>query len=467
MNATTPPEYLSEPDRADEAAAAPVWSCEAEQSVLGAVLLDNDAFDRAADVLQEGCFWHSAHRIVWSALASLVMANRPADVLTVHDELRRRQQLDAAGGLPYLHALQGSVPSAASVRRYAEIVARDAAHRATLAAADRALAIAREVGTEPADKLDRIAAEFAAVERGQMREAPKALGPLVVAAVERYQAMAEGRRTPAMPTGIGPLDGILAGGLRPGKVYCLAARPSVGKSSAARAIGINLAWAGHPTLLLSQEMPADEVADCAVSQLGQVNSHRLQAGQLSANDWAGISEAAHAAAGLPLYVDDDGGLTLGQIRAKARAVKGLQVLILDYLQLSQSTLKGASTNDQVAEISKGLKQLALQMGIAVIVLSQLNRAVEGRADKEPQLSDLRDSGAIEQDIDVGILLWTYREPDEGPRLVGWKVAKHRGGRKGRFGMWFDAPIYRWDEAPGELPAAGSGRSAATSGGGIG
>lgn len=467
MNATTPPEYLTEPDEADDAP-APVWSREAEQSVLGALLIDNAAFDRASDVLQEGAFWHAGHRLVWQAIAALVNANRPADVLTVRDELQRRGRLDDAGGWQYLNALAVSVPSASSVRRYAEIVARDAVHRATLAAADVAMEIAREKASEPADKLDRIAAVFAAVERGQMREAPKALGPLVAAAVDRYQAIAEGRRTPAMATGIPELDRILAGGLRPGKVYCLAARPSVGKSSAARAIGINLAWGGDPTLLLSQEMPADEVADCAVAQLGGVESDRLQSGRLTQHDWAGISEAAHQAAGLPLYIDDDGGLTLAQIRAKARAVKGLKVLVLDYLQLSQSTLKGASTNDQVAEISKGLKQLALQMGIAVIVLSQLNRAVEGRADKEPQLSDLRDSGAIEQDIDAGILLWTVREPDTGPRLVGWKVAKHRGGRKGRFGMWFDAPVYRWDDAPGELPPAGSARAAgATNGGGIG
>ena len=330
--------------------------------------------------------------------------------------------------------------------------------RRSIAAAEAALAIAREPGAA-SDKLDRIAAEFAGVQRGQMRNEPRRLSDLVLAAVDRYSDMAEGKATPGWATGIAPLDRILNGGLRPGKLYCLAARPSVGKSSAARAIAINLAFGGHPVLLLSQEMPVDEVADCAIAQLGGIESDRLQTGKLSQQDWTGITRAADEAAHLPLFVDDDGGLTIGQIKGKARTVKGLRVLILDYLQLSTSTLKGATTNDQVAEISKGLKQLALQAGIAVVVLSQLNREVEKRTDKEPQLSDLRDSGAIEQDIDAAVMLWTVREPSEGPRLVGWKVPKHRGGRKGRFGMWFDAPVYGWSDA-GELPE----RSSPTGGG---
>ena len=449
MNAETDPRYLTEPP-----AAGPVWSQEAEQAVLGAVLIDNAAHDRVADLLADGgAFWHAGHRRIWSAASALAMAGKPADVVTVFERLRTQGEEDECCSLQYLNALASSVPSATNARRYASIVAERAAQRGLMAAADKALEIAKDKA-EVGDKLDRIAAEFAALQRTQMAKAPRSIGDLAREAIDRYEDMAQGRRTPGWRTGIGPLDGILNGGMRPGKVYCLAARPSVGKSSAARAIAINLAAGGHTTLVLSQEMPTDEVADCVVAQLGGIPSDRLQTGRLSDADWSGISEAAHYAAGLPLYVDDDGGLTIGQIRGKARMVKGLQVLVVDYLQLSTSTLKGASTNDQVAEISKGLKQLALQMGIAVIVLSQLNRAVESRADREPQLSDLRDSGAIEQDIDVAVMLWTVREPSDGARLVGWKVPKHRGGRKGRFGMRFDAPVYRWDEAPGELPEQG-------------
>lgn len=447
MTNTTIPAYVTAPE--DAGTQEPIWDQEAEQSVLGGILLDNRAFDSAAEFLREGSFWHAAHQTIWTALASLIMANKPADVVTVYAALRSAGLAEDCGGRAYLNQLAESVPSAANTRRYAEIVSERAAQRDVVAAADRALTIARDK-SPVGDKLDRIGAEFAAVQRGQMRNAPRRLGEAVARAIDRYSDMAEGRSTPAWRTGIEPLDEILNGGLRPGKLYCLAARPSVGKSSAARAIGLNLANAGHPVLLLSQEMPIDEVADCAVAQFGGIESHRLQTGQFLQGDWDRISQAADALAGLPLFVDDDGGLTIGQIRGKARMVKGLRVLVLDYLQLSTSTMKNASTNDQVAEISKGLKQLALQMGIAVLVLSQLNREVEKRGDKEPQLSDLRDSGAIEQDIDAAVMLWTVREPSHGPRLVGWKVPKHRGGKKGRFGMWFNAPYYDWTEAEGEL-----------------
>lgn len=201
-------------------------------------------------------------------------------------------------------------------------------------------------------------------------------------------------------------------------------------------------------------MPVDEVTDCLLSELGGVVNDHIQTGKFSDDDWSRIAQAADTANRLPLFIDDDGGLTISQIRTKARQVKGLKVLVLDYLQLSSSTLRNATTNDQIAEISKGLKQLALQMGIAVVVLSQLNRDVEKRADREPQLSDLRDSGAIEQDLDVAVLLWTVQEPQDGPRIVGWKVAKHRGGKKGRFAMNFDPAIYRWTESAVSLPSRG-------------
>jgi replicative DNA helicase len=247
------------------------------------------------------------------------------------------------------------------------------------------------------------------------------------------------------------LDRVLNGGLRGGKVYGIAARPSVGKSSLARSIGLAVAMAGVPTLLLSQEMPEDEVTDCALGQLAGIDSRSLQTGKLTDQDWGHLTEAVERAATLPFYVDDEGSLTVNQIRAKAKMVKGCGCVILDYLQLSQSTLKGGNTNDQVAEISKGLKALSMALGIPVIVLSQLNRKLEERADKEPQLSDLRDSGAIEQDLDVAIMLWTVREFEDGARrIVGCKVPKHRGGPKGRFALEFLASTYRWYESTASI-----------------
>jgi replicative DNA helicase len=199
-------------------------------------------------------------------------------------------------------------------------------------------------------------------------------------------------------------------------------------------------------------MDADELADALVAEAGRVDGAVLQTGKLGDDDWGRVAEAVDALRPLPLHIDDQGGLTLAQVRSKARAVKGLQVLAIDYLQLMVSTAKGKSTNDELAEISRGLKALALELGIPIVVLSQLNREVEKRADKEPQLADLRDSGAIEQDLDVAVMLWTARDEDES-RLVGWKVAKHRGGRKGTFGMRWRPEINEWRESAEALSQA--------------
>lgn len=201
-------------------------------------------------------------------------------------------------------------------------------------------------------------------------------------------------------------------------------------------------------LLLSQEMPNYEVLDALVSQAGRIDGIRLQTGQLADEDWGRMVEATTELQRLPLYLDDQGALTLAQVRRKARQVKGLKLLALDYLQLCSGTRKDRSTNDEIAEISRGLKALALEMDIPIIVLSQLNREVERREDKEPVLADLRDSGAIEQDLDVAILLWTAREAEES-RLVGWKVAKNRSGAKGTFAMRWSPATNLWlhsDEA---------------------
>lgn len=463
------PSHIDAPDAANDADAGqrlrvPPHSLEAEQSVLGALLVDNRAFDRASDLVTAEAFYRHSHRLIWSAIAELVNANKPADVITVFERLQAAGKAGEVDGLAYINSLASSVASAANVRRYAEIVAEKALRRALIAKADETATMAWDGSKPVAETLDHLGGALVALQTTQMRKAPRRLSELLAPAVDRYNDLAEGRSAPGMATGIPELDRLLNGGLKPGKLYGLAARPSVGKSSAARAIAINAAAAGHPVLLLSQEMPADEVADCAIAQLGGIESSHLASGRLTNDDWARLTQATDYGAGLPLWIDDDGGLTIAQIRGKARMVKGLKVLVLDYLQLSTSTLKNATTNDQVAEISKGLKQLALQMGLAIVVLSQLSRAVEQRADREPQLSDLRDSGAIEQDLDVAVMLWTVREPSDGPRLVGWKVAKNRGGAKGRWGMSFDAPVYQWTDAPGQLPHPGAARSAGSGAG---
>jgi len=426
----------------------PPHSTEAEQAVLGALLLDPQAFDRVADVLHEGDFYVHAHRLVFAAVQALVMASKPADVVAVFERLQSAGKANDAGGLAYVNALAAGVAGASNARVHAEIVAEKALLRGVIAACDEGATTAfNPQGKAPAEVLDLVAAKLSALERRGMRAEPKCVADLLGAALDRYTELAGGQRTPGIATGFAQLDGMLGGGLKPGKVYGIAARPSVGKSSSARSIAIRVAAAGHPVLILSQEMPQDEQTDCVLAELGHIDSEHLQTGQMGKEDWTRLFEAADQARRLPLHFDEQGGLTLGDIRAKARTVKGLQLLVLDYLQLCSTTLKGKTTNDEVAEISKGLKKLALEMRIPIIVLSQLNRDVEKRPGGEPQLSDLRDSGAIEQDLDVAILLWTAEEHADGySRTVGFKVAKNRGGRKGRFAMRFDAPRYGWTDS---------------------
>jgi replicative DNA helicase len=291
--------------------------------------------------------------------------------------------------------------------------------------------------------MERASEGFAALQRRDMRQNVVPIDELMVAAIDRYQALASGEEDPAWSTGIPGIDKKLAGGLRPGKVYGIGARPSVGKSSLGRFIALHCAQQGHPAMLLSQEMPRAEQADCIISQLGGVESDRLQTGQFDDEDWNRVCEAVETARNLPFHVDDEGALTLGAIRAKARQVKGLQVLVLDYLQLTASTLKDATRNSQIEEVSRGLKALAMT-GLAVIVLLQLNRESEKRAIKKPLLAELRDSGSIEQDLDVALLLWTHRSYHGGAkRTVGCDVAKNRGGPTGELALHFEASKYRW------------------------
>ena len=431
----------------------PPHSIEAEQSVLGGLLLDNSAWDRAGDLLTDSDFYRYEHKAIYAAVGALVNASKPADVITVFEQLQSLGKAEECGGIAYLSALAQSVPGAANLRRYAEIVRERAVRRLVITACDE-IATKAFNGVDAREALDMAATAFGQLERAGQRAAPQALSRLLISAIDRYSALHEGTFTPAIATGIGPLDRLLSGGLRPGKTYGIAARPSIGKSAAARFLGLSAAKRGEPTLLLSMEMQGDEVADCVVAQVAGIDSERLQTGKLEDGDWGNLAEAADQVRDWPLFVDEQGGLRLSDIRAKARSIKGLRVLIVDYLQLAHSTLKNATTNDQVAELSRGLKALAMEMKIAVVVLSQLNRDVENRTDREPRLSDLRDSGAIEQDLDVAVMLWTVREDDGGDRrLVGWKVAKHRGGRKGRFGMVFDAPRYRWHETDESIDVA--------------
>lgn len=435
-----------------------LWSEEAEQSVLGGLLIDPRAWKAVGDTLQRGQFFDPRHAEVFEAIAAVAGSGQPADVLSVFELLRERGKAEQCGGLVYLSQLSHCVPSAANIRRHADIVRDKAAGRALVEAADAALTLAGTAASY-GEKLDRIVGLFAALERQQVRKVPRSIAEIAAERVGYYEELQAGTVVPGWPTRIPRLDRMLNGGLRPGGFYILAARPSVGKSSFSQELASTLARDGHPTLFLSQEMPESEVADRSVANAGRIDYGTLMSGRMGDEDWSRAADALEALALTRLYVDDQGGLTLRDIKAKARSVPGLQVLVIDYLQLCSSDRRDANRNAQLEEISRGLKTFAKEAGIAILALSQLNRDVETRSGGgRPKLSDLRDSGAIEQDADVVMFLWPVREFDSH-RIVGLGLDKNRQGRCGEFGLDFHGATQRWTESTADItpPARGTGK----------
>lgn len=417
----------------------PPHSVEAEQSVLGGLLLDNTAWDRAGDLLTDGDFYRYEHKLIYAAISGLVAASRPADVITVFEQLQSLGKANEVGGLVYLNDLAQSVPSAANMRRYAEIVRERAVMRKVIAAADEMATQAfNPAGRSAGDIVDAAQSALVGLERKGGRQ-PRGIEAVVIDRLGHIEAVADGSVAPGWPTGLPWLDGALNGGLRPGLVYCLAARPGIGKTSLALQVARRQAQDGRCTLFLSQEMPEGELADRVLSSAGRIDYGNMQTGKLADAEWGRLAEAVDEVRLLPLWIDDQPALTLGDIRAKARSVRGLQVLVIDYLQLCQGSAD--TRNSQIEEITRGLKAIAKQLGMAVIVLSQLNRDAAKRAGGEPILADLRDSGAIEQDIDVAMMMWRIND-----RLVGLKLEKNRQGKLGRVGLDFEGSVQRWGES---------------------
>lgn len=441
---------MNEPDNLRR----PPQAIHAEQGLLGALLLDNRAADAVAGIVTETSFYDASHRLIFAAVLRLVRASKPADVVTVWGHLQARGEAETVGGLQYLNALAQGTPGSSNARRYAELVADRATLRTLIAACDEAATAAFAAdGKTAAEVVAEAAAKLQGLERQQMPRAPKLLADVLVGRLDRLQAVADGTEQPGTPTGIPRLDRALSGGIKPGGLYVLAARPSVGKSSLAQAIGLKVAATAGPVLMLSQEMPDSEVADRALSHLSRVDYGAIQTGDLDDEAWGRVSDGVEAGRDLPFFIDDQPALKVGDIRAKARAVKGLKLLIVDYVQLCAGDEKpGANRNTEIEAITRALKALAKDMQLSILLLSQLNRDVEKRPGKEPMLSDLRDSGAIEQDADVVLFLWPYREPaSEGAsRLVGCKLEKNRQGSKPRFLLDFQGAHQRWGESVEEF-----------------
>ncbi len=442
----------------------PPHSIEAEQSVLGGLLLDNSAWDRAGDLLTESDFYRWEHRHIYGAIGTLVNATRPADVITVFEQLQSLGKAEECGGLVYLNALAQSVPSAANLRRYAEIVRERAILRKLVATSDEiATAAFNPQGRQVNEILDEAEGKIFRIgeEGSRSRQGFQSMDQLVVQLIDRVNELHENgaEDVTGVRTGFYDLDKMTAG-LQPGDLIILAARPSMGKTAFALNIGEHVAVnEGLPVVVFSMEMGAAQLALRMVGSLGRIDQSNLRTGRLRDDEWGRLSEAVEKLGKVSMYIDESPGLTPSEVRARARRQARqcgqLGLIIVDYLQLMSGS-GGASEENRatvIGEISRGLKSLAKELKCPVIALSQLNRSVETRTDKRPMMSDLRESGAIEQDADV--IMFIYRdeyytkEACKEPGVAEIIIGKQRNGPTGTVKLTFLKPLTKFDNlAPG-------------------
>jgi replicative DNA helicase len=441
----------------------PPHSVEAEQSVLGGLLLDNLAWDRAAELLNETDFYRYEHRLIFGAIAALVSSSRPADVITVFEQLQSHGKADDVGGLSYLNALAQSVPSAANMRRYAEIVRERAILRKLIAASDEIAtqAFNRE-GRQVSQILDEAESKILKIgeEGNRNKQGFQAMDQLVVALMDRVNELAENgaEDVTGVRTGYYDLDSMTAG-LQKGDLIVLAARPSMGKIAFALNIAENVAVKEElPVLVFSMEMGASQLALRMVGSMGRINQQHLRTGRLQDDEWARLPDAVEKLGKAQMFIDETPGLTAAELRARARRMARqfggtLGLIVIDYLQL----MSGSSGSDEnrateLGEISRGLKALAKELQCPVIALSQLNRSVETRNDKRPMMSDLRESGAIEQDADVIMFIYRddyYNKESKEPGVAEIVIGKQRNGPVGTVRLAFLKPLTKFDNlAPG-------------------
>ncbi|MFM7705256.1 MAG: replicative DNA helicase [Rubrivivax sp.] len=437
----------------------PPHSIEAEQSVIGGLLLDNLAWDRAAELLTESDFYRHEHRLIYAGIGSLVGAGKPADVVTVHEMLQRLGQAEECGGLPYLNALAEGVPSAANVRRYAEIVRERAVLRKLISASDEIATRAfntqgvpvPQILDEAETRILRIGEEGARGQAGfqEMRGLVKAL-------LDRVDELDKNgaEEVTGVRTGFYDLDRMTAG-LQKGDLIVLAARPSMGKTALALNMAEHVAVEeGLPVAVFSMEMGASQLALRLVGSLGRIDQSNLRTGRLRDDEWERLPGAAHKLAQAPVFIDETAGLNPAELRARARRLARqyggtLGLIVVDYLQLMSGSSGGGEENRAtvLGEISRGLKGLAKELQCPVIALSQLNRSVETRPDKRPMMSDLRESGAIEQDADVIMFIYRddyYNKESKEPGVAEIVLAKQRNGPVGTVKLTFLKPLTRFD-----------------------
>ena len=421
----------------------PPHSEEAEQAVLGAMMLSGEAIAQVADIgLKAEDFYRSGHRAVYEALNDLYARGQPVDVVTTKEELLRRGSLESVGGALYLQHLVENVATPASASHYGRIVGDHALLRRLITAAGEILHSAYEVPEDPEGFADEAEGRIYAVSRRHERDQVVPLRALVHQSMEDLERIHERTGLVGLSTGFRDLDELLQG-LQRANLIVVAARPGIGKSSLVTNIARNVAVAGGTVALFSLEMSRVEIGMRLLCSEARVQWHKVRAGMVAADDWGRIVEAAEILDPAPLFIVDTGNVTIVDIRAKVRRMKSqhnLDLIIVDYLQLMSSHQRVDNRQQEVAEISRSLKLLAKELDVPIIAVSQLNRDPERRTDKKPQLADLRESGAIEQDSDV--VMFIHRDPlseeDQARNAAEVIIAKHRNGPVGKITLtWLE------------------------------
>jgi len=437
----------------------PPYSVEAEQSVLGGLLLDNTAWEKIADVLADSDFYRADHRLIYRHISMLVEDNKPADALTVSESLERSAKLGDVGGQAYIGSLALNTPSAANIRRYAEIV-RERAIMRRLADVGTSIteSVFRPLGRSAKDLLDNAEKEvFAIAEAGARgRQGFTEIQPLLTQVVERIDTLYK-RDNPSDVTGISTgftdLDRMTSG-LQPGDLVIVAGRPSMGKTAFALNIAEHVALdVGMPAAVFSMEMSGPQLVMRMLGSLGRLDQHKMRTGALNDDDWQKLTASVGKLNEAPIFIDESGMLNPTELRGRARRLHrqqggpGLGLIVIDYLQLMETGNSMENRATEVAEISRALKAVAKELNVPVVALSQLNRGLEQRPNKRPVMSDLRESGAIEQDADL--ILFIYRDevynqdsPDRGTAEI--IIGKQRNGPIGTVKLTFLGQYTRFE-----------------------
>ena len=430
----------------------PPQNIEAEQSVLGSLLIDSDAIIRTAPFLRAEDFYRETHSLVYQAILDLHERREPADFITLCDELERRNQLEEVGGAAYLTSLINAVPTSIHVEYYAHIVERAAILRRLITAAGQIASIAYEEAEDVDEVVDRAEQILFGVSERRISRDLVPIKQILGEYYDRIEYLHQHRDEPlGIPTGFNKVDKLL-GGLQRSDMIIIAGRPSMGKTSLALSIAHNAAKKfNHRVAIFSLEMSGEQVVQRLISAETGIDSQRLRLGQIEDDEWPLFVQATGVLSDMPLYIDDTPALSALEMRTKARrldAEHGIDFIIVDYLQLMRGDHRAENRVQEISSISRALKALARELKIPVVAVSQLSRAVESRQDKRPILADLRESGALEQDADVVIFIYRdvmYNPDTEQPNIAELLVAKHRNGPTGRVPLYFQSELAKFNE----------------------